>query len=107
MSVRVSTFTPVIAACSGLMYAGVPISISKAVKSVLSVSRWFVVALAMPKSITTGDGAPDSVVVTRMLEGLRSRWMMPFWWACWTAWQTWMKIPAAGWSAAHARRNRS
>src|SRR5262249_2092005 len=23
-----------------------------------------------------------------MLEGFRSRWMIPFWWACWTAWQT-------------------
>jgi hypothetical protein len=23
-----------------------------------------------------------------MFEGLMSRWMMPFWWACWMAWQT-------------------
>ena len=22
------------------------------------------------------------------LDGLMSRWMMPFWWACWIAWQT-------------------
>ena len=28
--------------------------------------------------------------VTRMFEGLMSRWMMPFWCACWMAWQTWM-----------------
>ena len=27
---------------------------------------------------------------TRMLEGLMSRWMIPFWCACWMAWQTWM-----------------
>ena len=25
---------------------------------------------------------------TRTLDGLRSRWMIPFWWACCTAWQT-------------------
>src|SRR5438445_483484 len=22
------------------------------------------------------------------LDGLMSRWMIPFWWACWIAWQT-------------------
>ena len=27
--------------------------------------------------------------VTRTFDGLRSRWMIPFWWACCTAWQTW------------------
>ena len=36
-----------------------------------------VVALAMPKSITLGTGTP-SCSVTRMFEGLMSRWMMPF-----------------------------
>ena len=45
------------------------------------------VALAMPKSITLGTGTP-SMSVTRMFDGLRSRWMIPFWWACCTAWQT-------------------
>ena len=35
------------------------------------------VALAMPKSITLGTGTP-SCSVTRMFEGLMSRWMMPF-----------------------------
>ena len=59
---------------------------SKAVKSVWSVRRPSV-ALAMPKSITFGMGTP-SWSVTRMLDGLRSRWMMPFWCACWIAWQT-------------------
>ena len=41
----------------------------------------------MPKSITFGTGSP-SCSVTRMFDGFRSRWMMPFWWACCTAWQT-------------------
>jgi len=59
------------------------------VKTVFSVSR-AAVALAMPKSMTRAKGLP-SWVLTRMLPGLRSRWMMPFWWACWTAWQTWVK----------------
>ena len=36
-----------------------------------------VVALAMPKSITFGTGTP-SCSVTRMFDGLMSRWMMPF-----------------------------
>ena len=45
-------------------------------------------ALAMPKSMTLGTGLP-SWSVTSTLEGLRSRWMIPFWWACCTAWQTW------------------
>src|SRR2546425_12243865 len=49
---------------------------SKAVKSVLSVSGP-AVALAMPKSMTLGTGTP-SLTVTRMFEGLMSRWMMPF-----------------------------
>ena len=41
----------------------------------------------MPKSITLGTGTP-SCSVTRMFDGLMSRWMIPFWCACWTAWQT-------------------
>ena len=61
-----------------------PMNWLKAVKTVLSVSRWSVVALAMPKSITLGTGAP-SCNVTRMFDGLMSRWMIPFWWACWIA----------------------
>ena len=42
------------------------------------------VALAMPKSMILGTALPsDSVTIT--LEGLRSRWITPFWWACCTA----------------------
>ena len=37
--------------------------------------------------MTFGTGTP-SCIVTSMFEGLMSRWMMPFWCACWTAWQT-------------------
>jgi hypothetical protein len=43
--------------------------------------------LATPKSITFGTGRP-SCDATRMLDGLRSRWTIPFWWACCTARQT-------------------
>ena len=42
---------------------------------------------ATPKSITFATGW-SSCRVTRMFDGLRSRWMMPFWCACWTAAQT-------------------
>ena len=88
MSVRVSMSRLVISACSGLIYAGVPMNSSKAVKNVLSVSGP-AVALAIPKSIIFGTGTP-SLTVTRMLEGLISRWMTPFWCACWMAWHTWV-----------------
>ena len=53
---------------------------------VFSVSRCSI-ALATPKSITLGTGL-SSYMVTSTLDGLMSRWMMPFWWACWIAWQT-------------------
>ena len=59
---------------------------SKAVKMVWSVSLPCV-ALAMPKSITLGTAVP-SCVVTSTFEGLMSRWMIPFWCACWIAQQT-------------------
>ena len=36
---------------------------------------------------TTESGRP-SWSVTRTLDGLTSRWMIPFWCACWIAWQT-------------------
>ena len=36
-------------------------------------------ALATPKSMTLGTGLP-SYIVTRTLDGLMSRWMIPFWW---------------------------
>src|SRR5712671_1672732 len=47
---------------------------SNAVKSVWSVSRPSV-ALAMPKSMTLGTGTP-SCSVTRVFEGLMSRWIL-------------------------------
>ncbi len=86
MSLRVSTSRPLISACSGLMYTGVPMNCPYSVNSVFSVSRWCV-ALAIPKSITLGTGSP-SCSVTITFEGLMSRWITPFWCACCTAPQT-------------------
>ncbi len=59
------------------------------VNSDRSVSRWSI-ALAMPKSMILGTGLP-SCIVTSTFDGFTSRWMIPFWWACWIAWQTGMK----------------
>ena len=84
--------SPLISACSGLMYAGVPTIWRCSVNSVLCVSSVFV-ALAMPKSITLGTGTPSCIVTSTFL-GLMSRWMMPFWWACWIAWQTLVNRPS-------------
>src|SRR5215472_14294141 len=87
MSLRVSTSTPLSATCSGDMYKGVPIIWARPVTRVLSVSccpR----ALAMPKSMILTSGVP-SCAPTSTLVPLISRWMIPFWWACCTAWQTW------------------
>ena len=83
MSLRVSTSSPLCPACSGDMYSGVPIIWANPVNSVFSVSAW-PIALATPKSITLTTGVV-SCTVTRTLDGFRSRWMMPFWWACCTA----------------------
>jgi hypothetical protein len=69
------------------MYSGVPTSWPVSVNSVFSVSRWLT-ALATPKSITFTHGLP-SWTVTRMFDGLRSRWMIAFWCACCTAAQAW------------------
>ena len=70
----------------GDMYSSVPITSPKPVNIVRSVSCC-PVALATPKSITFGTGLP-SYSATSTFVGLRSRWMIPFWWACCTAWQT-------------------
>ena len=86
MSLRVSTSSWLKRACSGLMYSNVPMSWPYSVNIVFSVSRW-AVALATPKSMIFGTGWP-SYSATSTFDGFRSRWMMPFWWACWTAWQT-------------------
>ena len=88
-SVRVSTSRPVSSACSGLMYSGVPIHCPSSVKRVRSVSLCDV-ALATPKSMIFGTGRPSSTA-TRMLDGLMSRWITPFWWACCTPPHTWTK----------------
>ena len=53
-----------------------PTTAPKSVNSVLSVSFW-PVALATPKSITLGTGLPSYSAIST-LDGLRSRWMMPF-----------------------------
>ena len=68
------------------MYSGVPTIAPSWVNSVRSVSRWSI-ALATPKSITFGTGLP-SWSVTSTFDGLMSRWMIPFWCACWIARQT-------------------
>ncbi len=71
MSLRVSTPSAFISACSGDMYSNVPTSIPYCVNSVFSVSRCSI-ALATPKSMTFGAGL-SSYMVTRMLLALRSR----------------------------------
>ncbi len=58
-----------------------------------------IMALAIPKSMILGIALP-SARVTRMLEGFRSRWMTPLWWACWTPSQTMVK------SASRSRSDR-
>ena len=75
------------------MYSNVPRIAPNSVNIVRSVSRCST-ALATPKSMTLGSGTP-SCSVTSTFEGLMSRWMMPFWWACWIARQT----PASKFSA--------
>jgi hypothetical protein len=70
-------------ACSGDMYCGVPTTPPKPVSMVCSVSGW-PVAFATPKSITFGTGL-SSYSATSTFDGLMSRWMIPFWCACWIA----------------------
>src|SRR5262245_35226759 len=97
MSVRASTSSRVSCACSGLMYAGVPMNWYRSVSALLSVSG-SCVALATPKSMTLGKAVrPEqspSRTVTSTLDGLRSRWMTPLVCACWTAWHTSWKSTA-------------
>ena len=85
------------------MYAGVPTTAPNSVNIVFSVSG-LPVALATPKSITFGTGRP-SYRATRTFDGFRSRWMIPFWWACWTAWQTGRTAPAVPRVSAGAGRS--
>ena len=59
----------------------IPTNFSKVdLKSVFSV-RDSRMALAIPKSITFSTICSPTRA-TRTLEGLISRWMIPFWWAC-------------------------
>ena len=76
----------IVSACSGLAYSGVPTIWPNCVSSVFSTAH-LSVAFAMPKSITLGTGVP-SCSVTSTFDGFRSRWITPFWCACWTARQT-------------------
>jgi hypothetical protein len=86
MSLRVSMSMSLMPACSGDIYSGVPIICAMLVNSVLSVNSC-PSALAMPKSITSTTGVV-SCRDTRTLDGLMSRWTIPFWCACCTARQT-------------------
>ena len=76
----------IVSACSGLAYSGVPTIWPNCVSNVFSTAH-LSVAFAMPKSITLGTGVP-SCSVTSTFDGFRSRWITPFWCACWTARQT-------------------
>ena len=79
-SLRVSISKLFRLACSGDMYSGVPTTWFTPVFSSES-TRLAPVALATPKSITFGTGR-SSTIVTNTFDGLISRWMIPFWWAC-------------------------
>ena len=80
----------VAAACSGLMYVGVPRA--KPV-SVSRLSPAAVMARATPKSATTAS-SPS----IRMFSGLMSRWITPWAWAYPSALRTWPTIFTA-WSS--------
>ena len=69
------------------MYDGVPTTCAELRVQGAVGQLLLAVALATPKSITLGTGLP-SCIATRMFVGFRSRWMIPFWWACCTAAQT-------------------
>ncbi len=94
MSLRVSR-SGAAPACSGLMYCGVPTIIPSSVSCRLCPASPAAPAsaLATPKSITLGTARP-STSATRMLDGLRSRWRIAFWWAWCTAWQTGTNSPS-------------
>ena len=76
------------AACSGDMYAGVPITTPVCVKS-LSVS--VEICFASPKSVTWA-WPYESI---KMFDGFKSRCKIPFRWAKWIASHTWIAIPHA------------
>ena len=78
---------PIISACSGLMYAGVPIICRCSVNSVF-VGQLAVASPWRCRSRSPSARARRRASSTSTFDGLMSRWMMPFWCACWIAWQT-------------------
>jgi hypothetical protein len=64
-----------------------PTALALAFVAALFSVRRVCIALATPKSITFGTGLP-SCRVTITFDGLTSRWMIPFWCACCSAWHT-------------------
>ncbi len=74
MSARWSIFASP-AACSGAMYAGVPIEVPTCVSVAPPTPvRAALMAFAMPKSVTTAVPPESST-----LSGLMSRWTTPRW----------------------------
>ena len=79
MSLRLSTARP--RACSGLMYAAVPMMAPS--RRLESMTSGAFVRLS-PPAVTTGFASPKSSTlttpsgVTLMFAGFRSRWMIPF-----------------------------
>ena len=74
-------------ACSGLMYSGRADALLSAgeerrARSAAARSPW------RCRSRSPWARARRRACVTRTFEGFRSRWMIPFWCACCTAWQT-------------------
>ncbi|MFN8094804.1 MAG: hypothetical protein U0599_21750 [Vicinamibacteria bacterium] len=64
----------------GLMYSGVPTRIPISVNS--SLASCCDVAFATPKSMIFGTGVLVADRDEDVFDGLRSRWMIPFWCAC-------------------------
>ncbi len=67
------------AACSGDMYAGVPMATPVCVRK--RSPGWVPSTRAMPKSITLGTKRPSAPRVRKMFPGLRSRCTMRSRWA--------------------------
>ena len=76
MSVRWSALAAP-SACSGDMYSGVPMRTPTPVLPSLPPCE----NLEMPKSISLTSRWPGEGSCRKMFSGLRSRWMMPTWWA--------------------------
>ena len=75
-------------ACSGLMYCRVPLIIPISVTVVAAMSESVIRARPKSRILTVGPPAlgvlaaeEGALSLTMMLDGLRSRWMTPRWWA--------------------------